>query len=344
VTDAEASSRSWSDIALGGLLLVAGAVGILGGRAASSGGLNGIDGLDAGGLPIALGGLLVAVGAALLVRGGFLPRRPAVRWRFGTLLVVVLVIAAIDVIVALEHMRSGWITEFALRFGPPEIAALSALLFAVAIALARLSRLRAVGMVLLGLLLATVGLDIATGQTRLTLGLEPLVQGIDPIVVLLGLIIVADGVLCLVSPSLLLATYGRRVAGWREPAIPTIAAAGLRVVAVLAIAGAAGLAFQLHARVWDIGALSVFGLFGIAAKLAGWHRLVLIFALARGDVVEQSVRQTMMMSTGNPMILLQRPISATLLLLAGAVLATAALLSVRSATDSERAASTPRPR
>ena len=74
-----------------------------------------------------------------------------------------------------------------LRLGPPEIAALIVLKLALAIALARLSRLRALGMVLLGLWLTVIGLDRITGQLRLTFGVEALIDGIDEIVVLLGL-------------------------------------------------------------------------------------------------------------------------------------------------------------
>ena len=209
----------------------------------------------------------------------------------------------------------------ALRFGPPEFATLILVILAVAIALARLSRVRAVGMVLLGLLLAMVGMHASTGTARFTMGLEQLTDGLMFPVVLLGLIVVADALVCLVSPSLWFATYARRVAGWSGRRVPTIAGLGLRLVAGLAIAAACYYAFDLSHRNWDVGMLFVFGLFGIACKILGWNRPVLILGAYYGPMLEGSIQQALLMSRGDPTIFLRSPISGTFLLLAIAVVA-----------------------
>ena len=161
--DAGARSHQWidagavgaaSNVALGGVALLVGLAAIWGSRHTWNRG---------GFFPTVFGALLVGVALILLVRG-WLGRAPRVRWRFRDLAIVVACIAAVD------GIAWRWGGGLALRFGPPEFAALVALELTVAIALARVSRARATAMVLLGLLLAMVGLDAITGELRLTMG------------------------------------------------------------------------------------------------------------------------------------------------------------------------------
>lgn len=305
-------------MALGSLLLVAGIVAILDQR-----------GTDAGVFPLVTGGLLIAVGTVLVVRGGIFGGARAARWRLRDLVSVTGVIVAIEIIIAIGRATGGWVDQLALRFGPPEFAALIVFELTIAIALARMSRIRAVGMALLGLLLAMVGLDTITGISRLTMGVEELLTGFDQVVALLGLFIVADGATCLASPPRLLATYGRQVTGWRNPRIPTIVGLGMRVAAALAVVAACLVAFALNARAWDIGVVLGFGVLGIAAKICGWNRLVLLLALSLGNGLEQSIRQTMLLSDGDPSIFLRRPLSGALLILSGAIVGGLILFSIR---------------
>lgn len=134
----------------------------------------------------------------------------------GGLAMSIAVLLSPDVLFALLAVQQR-INQSALLFaglGPPELVTLIVLTLAAAIALAHLSRVRAAGMILLGLLLSTVGTDLATGTLRLTMGLDQLQDGVPFRPVALGLIVVADSAICLVSPTLLLRTYARQVAGW----------------------------------------------------------------------------------------------------------------------------------
>ena len=310
--------RKASDLALGCVLLVIGAVAILNAPPIW-------DDFDLGSFPTVISGLLLAVGIILLVRGSvFGGTRPA-RWSLKGLAMITAAIVAVG--------AAAWMWGFGLLllFGPAEFAGLIILGLTVAVALVRRSRIQSFGMVLFGLLLATVGLDSITGNLRLTFGLEQLIEGISPVIVCLGLFVVADGLVCLVSPSLWLATYARMLDGRSAPRIPPIAAIGMRVVAALAIAAACYLAFELNRSTWDVGLLLAFGAFGLAGKLLAWNRFVLLLAFGYSDLLEQGIRQSMLMSNGDPGIFLARPISATLLLLAGGTLALAALLSARRA-------------
>jgi len=186
-------------------------------------------------------------------------------------------------------------------------------------------------MVLLGLLLPVVGIDRVTGQLRLTMGLEQLLPGFDFLVVAPGLILVAESLVCLFSPALLLATYTRRVTGWRDPAVSTVVAIGMRIAAVLIIAASCYLAFRAMERVWDIGLLGLLGAIGVACKVFGWNRLVLLLGFFCSVLLEQWTLQTMLVLGGDPTGVLKSPISATLLAAAGSILAVASVLSLRRA-------------
>jgi putative tricarboxylic transport membrane protein len=84
------------------------------------------------------------------------------------------------------------LTRLALLFGPAEYFALMLLGLTLAVVLARGSVLKAVIMIVFGVLLATVGTDLETGEDRLTLGLDALVDGIDFAVLAMGVFGIAE--------------------------------------------------------------------------------------------------------------------------------------------------------
>ncbi len=79
------------------------------------------------------------------------------------------------------------LTKVALLFGPAEYFALMVAGLAFAVVLARGSLLKATGMILAGLLLATIGTDLETGEERMTLGFSTLSDGLDFAVLAMGL-------------------------------------------------------------------------------------------------------------------------------------------------------------
>ena len=84
------------------------------------------------------------------------------------------------------------LTRLALLFGPAEYFGLMVLGLGLAVVLAQGSVLKAIIMVVFGLLLATVGTDIETGEDRLTLGLSDLSDGIDFAVLAMGVFGIAE--------------------------------------------------------------------------------------------------------------------------------------------------------
>ena len=84
------------------------------------------------------------------------------------------------------------LTKLALVFGPAEYFSLMIMGLVFAVVLARGSILKAVAMILVGILLSTVGTDLETGQERMTFGFAPLSDGIDFAVLAMGLFGIAE--------------------------------------------------------------------------------------------------------------------------------------------------------
>ncbi len=93
------------------------------------------------------------------------------------------------------------LTKLAQLFGPAEYFSLMIMGLVFAVVLARGSILKAICMILMGLLLATVGTDLETGQERLTLGIQDLSDGVDFAVLAMGIFGFAEIVRNLENPE-----------------------------------------------------------------------------------------------------------------------------------------------
>src|SRR5258708_14113215 len=79
------------------------------------------------------------------------------------------------------------LSELALKFGPAEYCSLMILGLIGAVVLAHGSLLKAVGMIVLGLLLGSVGTDVNSGMARFAFGIPELTDGIGVVSVAMGL-------------------------------------------------------------------------------------------------------------------------------------------------------------
>ncbi|HVK94870.1 MAG TPA: tripartite tricarboxylate transporter permease [Noviherbaspirillum sp.] len=79
------------------------------------------------------------------------------------------------------------LAEVALKFGPAEYFSLMVLGLVASVVLASGSLLRAIGMILLGLLLGLIGTDVNTGTPRYTFDLPQLADGINFVIVAMGM-------------------------------------------------------------------------------------------------------------------------------------------------------------
>src|SRR5437016_9116351 len=78
------------------------------------------------------------------------------------------------------------LTALALMFGPAEYFSLMVLGLVFAVVLAKGSVLKAIAMILMGLLMSMVGSDIETGQSRMAFDIPELSDGIGFVVVAMG--------------------------------------------------------------------------------------------------------------------------------------------------------------
>ena len=78
--------------------------------------------------------------------------------------------------------------------------------------------------------------------------------------------------------------------------------------------------YSVSASLFDVYMLSLFGLLGYAMRRLDYPAAPLILGLVLGDSMERALRQSLMMSQGDLSILISRPMSATMLVLAVAIL------------------------
>ena len=89
------------------------------------------------------------------------------------------------------------LSEFGVRFGPPEYCALMLVALTAVGFIGGGSMLKSLIMAALGVLVSTVGMDVMTGRMRMTFGVVELMEGISFVVAVLGLFAMAEILLTL---------------------------------------------------------------------------------------------------------------------------------------------------
>ena len=79
------------------------------------------------------------------------------------------------------------LANVALKFGPAEYFSLMVLGLVCSVVLARGSLLKAIGMIVVGLLLGVIGTDVSSGAQRFTFGIRELMDGIGFVTVAMGM-------------------------------------------------------------------------------------------------------------------------------------------------------------
>jgi TctA family transporter len=82
--------------------------------------------------------------------------------------------------------------------------------------------------------------------------------------------------------------------------------------------------FSLNNSTFDVYVMGIFGILGYFLSKLGCEAAPMLLAFILGPLMEENLRRAMLISRGDPMVFIHRPISATLLLLA--VLAICAVL------------------
>ena len=81
------------------------------------------------------------------------------------------------------------------------------------------------------------------------------------------------------------------------------------VIVIICIVGA----YSIKNSAFDVGMMTVFGLLGYFLRKGGFPAAPLVLAMILGNILERSVQQSMTISGADPMIFIEKPISAMLL-------------------------------
>jgi putative tricarboxylic transport membrane protein len=87
--------------------------------------------------------------------------------------------------------------------------------------------------------------------------------------------------------------------------------------------------FSVNNSIFDVGLALLFGFLGYAMRLLDFEPAPLLIGFVLGPLMEENLRRAMLMARGDPMVLFQRPITATLLILAALLLVWALWASLR---------------
>ncbi|MCY1561280.1 hypothetical protein D9M68_985150 [compost metagenome] len=87
--------------------------------------------------------------------------------------------------------------------------------------------------------------------------------------------------------------------------------------------------YSINQNVFDVFAIGFFGIVGYVLIRLGCEPAPLLLGFVLGPLLEEHLRRAMIISRGDPMIFLERPISATLLGLALLAVLIAILPSIR---------------
>jgi putative tricarboxylic transport membrane protein len=104
----------------------------------------------------------------------------------------------------------------ALKFGPPEYFSLMVLGLVASVVLARGSLLKALGMIVVGLILGLIGTDVNSGSQRYTFGVNELMDGIGFVTVAMGMFGLGEIILNLEREG-----TGRKIVGAITSLMPT---------------------------------------------------------------------------------------------------------------------------
>ena len=128
------------------------------------------------------------------------------------------------------------LTKLALLFGPAEYFSLMVMGLVCAIVLARGSIVKAIAMIVFGLLLSTVGTDLETGEDRMTMGIAELSDGVDFAVLAMGIFGFAEIIRNLENVEtrdVVRNKIGRLLPGWqdiKDAAMPVLRGTGIGAI------------------------------------------------------------------------------------------------------------------
>src|SRR6266852_4342182 len=236
------------------------------------------------------------------------------------------------------------LAAIALQFGPAEYFSLMVCGLVAAVVLAHGSLVKAIAMVVLGLLLGLVGTDVNTGARRFNFGMMGLADGIEFVAIsmMIGALMIhgiAPGPRVMTDrPGLFWGLIASMWLGNLMLVILNLPMVGvwvrlLRVpyrllypaIIVFCCIGA----YTINSKPFDAFVMAFFAVFGYVALKLDCEPAPLILGFVLGPMMEENLRRALLISRGDPMVFLQEPISLAFLLAAVGLLIVLAAPTIR---------------
>jgi TctA family transporter len=197
-----------------------------------------------------------------------------------------------------------FLQSIAFKFGPAEYLALIACVLLVIGLFTSRTIMHALGAIAVGALLATIGVDVNSGTARFTGGDEILADGVSAWTVLIAFVLLPR-VLVTHAPRTSLAIYLQ--SRLTEPQF-SFANALWRGAMMVMIALLLPMDEILDSPQIMLGVLVILSIIGMWFYRVEIPSVVLYFGFVFGAMIEENIRRALLLSRGDVLVNLQRPI------------------------------------
>ncbi len=199
---------------------------------------------------------------------------------------------------------TAFIQSIAFKFGPAEYLALVACVLLVIGLFTSRTVIHALGAIATGILLATIGVDVNSGVARFTGGDEILADGIPAWLVLIAFVLLPRVLVAHVPRTMLSIYLQSRL---KESQFSFVNALW-RGALIVTIAGLLPMDEIFDSPQIMLGILVILSMIGVWFYRLEIPGVVLYFGFAYGAMIEENMRRALVLSRGNVLVNLQRPI------------------------------------
>jgi TctA family transporter len=192
----------------------------------------------------------------------------------------------------------------AFKFGPAEYLALIACVLLVIGLFTSRTIIHALGAIAVGALLTMIGVDVNSGVTRFTGGDELLADGISAWLVLIAFVLLPR-VLVTHAPRMRLAIYLQSHLTETQCSFVNALWRGALLVAIAVMLPMDEILDSPQIMLGILVILSIIGVWFYRVEIPS---VVLYFGFAYGAMIEENIRRALLLSRGDVLVNLQRPI------------------------------------
>jgi TctA family transporter len=197
-----------------------------------------------------------------------------------------------------------FLQSIAFKFGPAEYLALIACVLLVIGLFTSRTIMHALGAIATGMLLAMIGVDVTSGMARFTGGMELLADGISAWLVLIAFVLLPR-LLVTHAPRTRLAIYLQsRLTETQFSFVNALWRGALMVMIALLLP----MDETFDSPQIMLGVLVILSIIGVWFYRVEIPSVVLYFGFVFGAMIEENIRRALLLSRGDVLVNLQRPI------------------------------------